>query len=97
MILKVKPPIPKCKQCGCDLYPERRFFYDKRRKYCAVCAEERKRDKDAERMRRLRSEVREERTKEIKRLRNEVENLNEQISLLKAENANLRKIIISKD
>ena len=73
--MKEKPPIPKCKNkdCQCDLYPERRWFYDRRKKYCDVCAKERKRDKDAQRMKAKREQAKLERDREIARLRSENE------------------------
>ena len=73
--MKELPPIPKCKNpaCQCDLYPERRWFYDGRKKYCDNCAEERKRSKDAQRMKAKREQARLERDREIARLRSENE------------------------
>lgn len=76
--MKEKPPIPKCKACGDDLYAERRWFYDKRKKYCDNCATERKRNKDALRMKHKREQAKLERDREIARLRMEVEVLQEQ-------------------
>ena len=78
--MKEKPPIPKCKNpaCQCDLYPERRFFYDGRKKYCPICAEERKRSKDNLRMKANREQARNERTLKIKSLEAENKELREQ-------------------
>lgn len=92
--MKLKPEIPKCKQCGQPLYSEERFFYDKRKKYCAVCAEERKRDKDAERMKQQREQRRNERTEQIESLKKEANELRNKCKLLIDENDLLRKQII---
>ncbi len=92
--MKIKPPIPKCKQCGCDLYAEEKFYYDRRKKYCDVCAEERKRDSDARRMKAQRTERKDARTKQIESLKAQVEEQAEQIELLISENKSLRNKII---
>ena len=94
--MKIKPPIPKCKQCGDDLFDKPAFYYDRRRKYCKVCAEERKHDKDAIRMANQRQECKDARTEKIKRLEQEVEELQQRVELLMNENKSLRAVIIEK-
>lgn len=78
--MKEKPPIPKCKNpaCQCDLFPERAWSYDKRIKYCEACRKERKKNKDALRMKAKREQARLERDQEIAKLRIEVKTLQEQ-------------------
>lgn len=46
--------IPRCKQCGVNLYDDVRLHYDRRKKYCDNCAVERKYMQDANRMREFR-------------------------------------------
>lgn len=77
------------------MYAEERFFYDGRRKYCKRCAEERKRDKDAERMKVKRTAARDERTKRIEFLEAQNVELKMKVDMLLDENAKLRNVIIS--
>lgn len=93
--MKVEPEIPKCKQCGAPLYQSRQLFYDKRKKYCPECAEQRKRGKDADRMKKKREERQAERTERIETLEAEVAGLRARVSLLSEENAALRRKIIA--
>lgn len=94
--MKIKPPIPKCKQCGDDLFDEPAFYYDRRRKYCPLCADERKHDKDAMRMEKQREERQNARTEKIERLEREVKELQQRVELLVNENKSLRAVIIEK-
>ena len=86
--------IPVCKMCGAELYDKPQLFYDKRRKYCKVCAEYRKRTQDAQRMKEKRKEIRNARTEKINSLEIENETLKERCQNLLTENALLRKQII---
>lgn len=86
--------IPVCKMCGAALYDKPQLFYDKRRKYCKVCAEYRKRTQDAQRMKEKRKEIRNERTEKINSLEIENEILKERCQNLLTENTLLRKQII---
>lgn len=92
--MKIKPKIPVCKQCGEPLYTEEKFFYDGRKKYCDVCAEDRKREMDAERMRLQRVARRDERTKKIEKLESENFELKAKIESLITENNLLRMTLI---
>lgn len=87
--------MPKCKMCGNDLYEKRQLFYDKRRKYCPICAEWRKRTQDAERMKEKRKAERDARTEKIKTLEEKVELLQNKNDQLLLENTQLRRIITS--
>lgn len=87
--------IPKCKMCGGDLYEKQQLFYDKRRKYCSVCAEWRKRNQDANRMKDKRRAEKNARTEKIKALEITVEQLNDKNNILVLENQRLRNIITS--
>lgn len=87
--------MPKCKMCGCDLYEKRQLFYDRRRKYCPICAEWRKRTQDAERMKEKRKAERDARTEKINSLQIEVQILHDKNDQLLLENTQLRRIITS--
>jgi len=85
--------MPKCKMCGCDLYEKRQLFYDRRRKYCPICAEWRKRTQDAERMKEKRKAEQNARTEKINQLQEEVQLLLDKNEQLNSENNQLRRII----
>ena len=85
--------MPKCKMCGCDLYEKRQLFYDRRRKYCPICAEWRKRTQDAERTKEKRKAERNARTEKINQLTEKVQLLQDKNEQLNLENNQLRGII----